>query len=264
MTEQSPAPLAASPDIPGKPASGNTARLLRSLIFITIWSLFTLLWACICLIFCWLPYPKRYYLISRWNIFTIWLLETVCDIRYQIKGLENIPDGRVIILAKHQSAWETIFMLAHLKRPVAFVLKKELLLIPFFGWTLRLLRMIPIDRKNKTRAVRQLVALGNLRLEQGLCIIIFPEGTRVAPGKKGTYQQGGTLLAVKTGAHIVPVAHNAGEYWPKNTLVKKPGQITLSIGTAIAPDNHPPGELMRQVENWIETEMRNISPHHYR
>ena len=264
MTEHSTTPLAASPDTPGKPASSHAGQMLRSLIFLTIWSLFTPLWACLCLLLCWLPYPKRYYLISRWNIITIWLLETVCHIHYHIKGLENLPDGRVIILAKHQSAWETIFMLAHLPRPVAFVLKKELLLIPFFGWTLGLLRMIPIDRGNKARAFRQLVELGNRRLEQGLCIIIFPEGTRTAPGQKGTYQQGGTHLAIKTGAHIVPIAHNAGEHWPKNTLIKKPGRITLSIGAPIAPDNRTPGDLMRQVENWIETEMRHISPHQYR
>ena len=140
----------------------------------TIWVSFTPLWACICFATCWLPYRKRYYIVSRWNVFTIWLLKSICGIRYQVKGMENLPDEPVILLSKHQSAWETIFLLCHMPRPLSFVLKKELLYIPFFGWALALLRMIPINRRQGTNAFRQLVKKGSQRLKENLWIIIFP------------------------------------------------------------------------------------------
>ena len=249
---------------PGEPVSNRCTLFLRSLSFTIVWFAFTPLWACICFATCWLPYRKRYHIVSRWNVFTIWLLKSICGIHYQVRGMENLPDGPAILLSKHQSAWETIFFLYHMPRPLSFVLKKELQYIPFFGWTLALLRMIPINRRQGTNAFRQLVKKGSLRLREKHWIIIFPEGTRIPVGQKGKYHNGGSRLAIKTGAAIVPIAVNAGECWPKNTFIKKPGLITVSIGKAISPENRTPDDLMHEVENWIENEMRQISPHAYR
>ncbi|WP_005877507.1 lysophospholipid acyltransferase family protein [Oxalobacter paraformigenes] len=249
---------------PEESVSGGHFLFLRSLSFTLIWGTFTPLWACFCFMTCWLPYRKRYYITSRWNVFTIWLLKSLCGVQYQIKGMEHLPEGPVILLSKHQSAWETIFLLANMPSPLSFVLKKELLYIPFFGWALGLLRMIPIDRNQGTNAFRQLVRKGSQRLKEGQWIIIFPEGTRIPVGEKGKYHNGGSRLAIKTGAKVVPIALNAGECWPKGSFIKKPGMITVSIGKAISPANRTPDDLTQEVEDWIESEMRNISPDIYR
>jgi len=237
---------------------------IRSLLFALALLIITPVWAVVCLIAMFLPYNQRFYVASRWNVTTIWLAKVLCGIRYEIKGHEKLPKGSAILLAKHQSAWETIFLAPHMPRPLVFILKKELLYIPFFGWVLGLMRMIPIDRQQSTRALRKIMQEGKKRLKEGLWIILFPEGTRVPVGEKGIYKGSGTRLAIETGAKIVPIAHNSGECWPRNGFIKKPGLITVSIGDAISPEGKTADELMRQVENWIETEMRNISPHIYK
>lgn len=193
----------------------------------------------------------------------VWLAKSICGIRYQIIGYENLPDEPVVLLSKHQSAWETIFLLYTMRRPVVFVMKKELLRIPFFGWTLALLRMIPIDRSYGTKAFRQVIEKGRKRLAEGLWIAIFPEGTRTAVGEKIKYRNSGTRLAIETQAKVVPIALNSGECWPRNSFIKKPGTITVSIGPPISPDEKSPDEMMSEVENWIESEMHRISPHAY-
>lgn len=210
-----------------------------------------------------LPYNKRYFVTSRWNVFIVWCAKWICGINYQFKGYENFPDAPAIILSKHQSAWETIFLLANLPRPLVFVFKKEILYIPFFGWGIALLRMIPIDRKQGKNAFKSVVAHGKRRLKDGQWIIMFPEGTRIPVGQQGKYKSGGTRLAVETGAVVVPIALNSGECWPKNSFIKKPGTITVSVGKPISPEGKTPDELMEQVEQWIESEMRVISPHAY-
>lgn len=237
---------------------------LRSLIFLLVMIVATVVWAPISMLFAPLPYNQRYYVTSRWNVFMIWAARVICGIRYQTKGFENFPDGPVIVLSKHQSAWETIFLLMATPRPLVFVFKKEITYIPFFGWAISLLRMIPIDRSKGKDAFAQVVVQGRKRLADGQWIIMFPEGTRIAVGKKGHYKGGGTRLAVETQTPVIPIALNSGECWPKNSFIKKPGLVTVSVGKPIAPDNMNATELMQLVEQWIEAEMRVISPDVYR
>lgn len=241
----------------------RTVLVLRSILFLVIMVAVTIPWACICFIAAPLPYTKRYFVTSRWNVFIIWLAKVLCGIRYQIKGAENLPDTPVILLSKHQSAWETIFLLCKMPRPLVFVFKRELLYVPFFGWALGLLRMIPIDRSRGKDAFAHVVVQGRKRLADGQWVIMFPEGTRIPVGQSGKYKGGGARLAVETNTVVVPIALNSGECWGKNSFMKKPGLVTVSIGKPIAPDGLNPIELMQKVENWIESEMRVISPDVY-
>ena len=236
---------------------------LRSLLFTLMMVVATVIWSGVCMLAAPLPYNKRYYVTSRWNVFVIWAARVVCGIEYEIKGQENLPDAPVILLSKHQSAWETIFLLAYMPRPLVFVFKKEILYIPFFGWGIALLRMIPIDRKQGKNAFRSVVQHGKRRLKDGQWIIMFPEGTRIPVGKQGKYKSGGTRLAIETDSQVVPIALNSGECWPKNSFIKKPGKVTVSIGKPISPEGQTPDGMMEQVEQWIESEMRVISPHAY-
>ncbi len=237
---------------------------IRSLLFVVIMTAVTIPWALVCFICLPLPYASRYYITSRWNVFMVWLAKALCGIRYQVRGMENLPDTPAILLCKHQSAWETIFLLCKMPRPLIFVLKKELLYVPFFGWALALLRMIPIDRSKARDAFAQVVVHGRKRLADGQWVIMFPEGTRTAVGGQGKYKGGGARLAVETGTVVVPIAVNSGECWPKNSFTKKPGLITVSIGPTIPSIGKNAVDLMQEVENWIESEMRVISPGVYR
>jgi 1-acyl-sn-glycerol-3-phosphate acyltransferase len=241
----------------------NAMNFFRSLLFSMIMLVITPIWACVCFLAAPLPYNKRYFITSRWNVFIIWLAKVLCGIRYEIKGWENLPDQPVILLSKHQSAWETIFLLCKMPRPLVFVFKKELIYVPFFGWALGLLRMIPIDRNKGKDAFAHVVTQGKKRLADGQWIIMFPEGTRIAVGQSGKYKGGGARLAVETKTVVVPIALNPGECWPKNSFIKKPGLVTVSIGKPISPEGLNAIELMQQVENWIESEMRVISPNAY-
>lgn len=241
----------------------NFVPFLRSALFMVLMAVATVIWSGVCMLAAPLPYNKRYFVTSRWNVFIVWCAKWICGINYQFKGYENFPDAPAIILSKHQSAWETIFLLANLPRPLVFVFKKEILYIPFFGWGIALLRMIPIDRKQGKNAFKSVVAHGKRRLKDGQWIIMFPEGTRIPVGQQGKYKSGGTRLAVETGAVVVPIALNSGECWPKNSFIKKPGTVTVSVGKPISSEGKTPDELMEQVEQWIESEMRVISPHAY-
>ncbi len=241
----------------------NFVLFLRSALFMVLMVIATIIWSGVCMLAAPLPYNKRYFVTSRWNVFIVWCAKWICGINYLFKGYENFPDAPAIILSKHQSAWETIFLLANLPRPLVFVFKKEILYIPFFGWGIALLRMIPIDRKQGKNAFKSVVAHGKRRLKDGQWIIMFPEGTRIPVGQQGKYKSGGTRLAVETGAVVVPIALNSGECWPKNSFIKKPGTVTVSVGKPISSEGKTPDELMEQVEQWIESEMRVISPHAY-
>lgn len=237
---------------------------IRSLIFLLVMALATVIWAPISMLFAFLPYNQRYYVTARWNVFVIWAARLICGIRYQIKGMENFPDAPAILLAKHQSAWETIFLITAAPRPLVYVFKKSITYIPFFGWAISMLRMIPIDRSKGKDAFSQVVMHGKKRLADGQWIIMFPEGTRIPVGKKGQYKGGGARLAVETGAPVVPIALNSGECWGKNSFIKKPGLITVSVGKPIPSEGKSAVELMQEVEQWIEAEMRVISPQRYR
>ena len=237
--------------------------ILRSVVFMVLMAVATIIWSFACLLSAPFPYAQRYWWTSRWNVFVIWTARVICGIRYEIRGAENLPDAPVILLSKHQSAWETIFYVINMPRPLVFVFKKELTYVPFFGWGIALLRMIPIDRKQGKNAFKSVVMHGKRRLKDGQWIIMFPEGTRTPVGSQGKYKSGGTRLAVETETPVVPIALNSGECWPKNSFIKKPGKITVSIGKPISSEGQTPDGLMEQVEQWIESEMRVISPHAY-
>jgi 1-acyl-sn-glycerol-3-phosphate acyltransferase len=238
-------------------------QFLRSLIFFVLVALLTVVWAFVCMLAAPLPYNGRYWVTARWNVTVIWLGKVLCGMNYRVIGAENLPDEPVILLSKHQSAWETIFYLMYMPRPLVFVFKRELHWIPFFGWGLALLRMIPIDRSKGKDAFAHVVTQGKKRLANGQWIIMFPEGTRIAPGQKGYYKGGGARLAVETQTTVVPLAMNSGDCWPKNSFVKKPGMITVSIGKPISVIDKNPTDLMAEVEKWIESEMRVLSPQNY-
>lgn len=200
----------------------------------------------------------RNVLISGWARSMIWWLRITCNIRHEITGMENLPDSPSIILAKHQSAWETLAFQAIFPTQV-YVLKRELLWIPIFGWGLAMSSPIAIDRSAGREALKKLVANGKNRLEKGFWVVIFPEGTRKAPGERGKYHIGGAWLATHTKTQVVPVAHNAGEFWAKNSFIKKPGIIQLHIGKTIQTTDLKTDELNHQVEHWIESEMAAIN-----
>ncbi|WP_443113047.1 lysophospholipid acyltransferase family protein [Herbaspirillum seropedicae] len=238
--------------------------ILRSVVFMVLMAVATIIWSFACLLSAPFPYAQRYWWTSRWNVFVIWTARVICGIRYEIRGAENLPDAPVILLSKHQSAWETIFYVINMPRPLVFVFKKELTYVPFFGWGIALLRMIPIDRKKGRDAFAQVLEHGTRRLRDGQWIVMFPEGTRTTVGSQGKYKAGGSRLAVETNTLVVPIAMNSGQCWPKGSFIKKPGLITVSIGKPISPEGLNPQELNERVENWIESEMRVISPDVYK
>ena len=234
-------------------------NLVRSMIFAALQTALTILFSVIALFSFPFSAHVRYRLITGYNHIVIWLARGVLGIRYVVRGAENLPGQPAIILSKHQSAWETVAFLC-LFPPVSPVIKQELLKVPFFGWGFRLLNPIAIDRSAGREALRQIVSQGKDKLAQGFWVLVFPEGTRVAPGEKGRYGIGGSWLAAETGAPIVPVAHNAGEVWPKNAFIKRPGTVTVSIGPVIETGGKSAAELTRAVEAWIEDEMTRLPP----
>ncbi|WP_127474499.1 lysophospholipid acyltransferase family protein [Sulfurivermis fontis] len=203
-------------------------------------------------------YRTRYWVMTRWGQFVIWWLALTCNLRYRVSGREHIPTGPAIILSKHQSAWETL-ALQRIFPPQTWVLKRSLLFIPIFGWGLALLEAIGIDRRAGRKALQQVVEQGTDRLRRGIWVVIFPEGTRTAPGVRGKYNIGGAMLAKKSGYPIVPVAHNAGEFWRRNSVLKYPGTIDVVVGPVIDPQGKDTGEINAMVENWIEDTMTRIS-----
>ena len=209
-----------------------------------------------------LPMRWRFRIIAVWRTLFMGLCAQVLGLRYRVIGRENIPTAPSVVLSKHQSAWETVG-LQDIFPPQVFVLKRSLLLIPFMGWAFAAIKMISIDRKAGKNALKQVEKQGIERLRAGYWVIVFPEGTRVAPGESRRFKTGGALLAVSAGVPAVPVAHNAGEFWARNAFVKKPGLITVSIGPAIDPRGKTAEEVNALAEQWIDAEMRKISPHRY-
>lgn len=204
-----------------------------------------------------LPAVVRSRWVSGWAHAVLWWLKVTCNLRYEVTGREHIPATPSIILAKHQSAWETI-ALQSIFPPQVWVLKRELLMIPFFGWGLWAVGSIPIDRSSGREALKKLVNHGKDRLKRGLWVVIFPEGTRTAPGARGKYHIGGAWLASHTETTVVPVAHNAGRFWRKNSILKYPGVIKVVIGQSIDTTGLKPDAVNKQVEEWIEAEMLQL------
>jgi 1-acyl-sn-glycerol-3-phosphate acyltransferase len=206
------------------------------------------------------PFPRmtRYRLISGWSRLVIHLARWIVGIDWRVEGWENLPSRPSVILAKHQSAWETMaFQLIF--PPQVLVLKRELLWIPFFGWGLALMSPIPIDRRRGMAALRAIARRGRERLAQGFWVVVFPEGTRVAPGKTRDYQPGGAWLAAAAGAQVVPVAHNAGLLWPRYAFIKRAGTVTVRIGPPIDAANRDPKTINELAKTWIEEQQRALT-----
>lgn len=236
---------------------------LRSSLFLLFQIVTVIPWSFVCIICSPLPLSRRYPITMKWVKACIWGAEHICGIRWQVKGEENLPDGPAVLLSKHQSTWETLFYPSYINHELCYVFKRELLYLPFFGWGIGLLEMINIDRKKGNRAFDDVVRQGTEKLAQGRWVIMFPEGTRIPTGQTGRYKSGGVRFSIGTGAPIVPIAVNSGEFWPKKAFLKKPGLITVSIGKPIEPAGRDPEDLNAEVKAWIESEMRLISPHSY-
>jgi 1-acyl-sn-glycerol-3-phosphate acyltransferase len=189
-------------------------------------------------------------------------VELSCGIRYEVSGWENVPQRPAIIMAKHQSAWETLFIESRFPDQ-CWIVKRELLWLPFVGWGLMAIRCLAIDRSSGNTAREQIVQQGAQRLKEGLWVTIFPEGTRIAPGKRGRYGIGGALLGTRTGAPILPIAHNAGEFWGRYSFKKRAGVVKVVIGPLIETAGRDVLSVNKQVEAWIEEQMRVISPERY-
>ncbi len=232
---------------------------LRSAAFLVGLSVSVVLYAIPLSIVGWfLPASTLHRIGRTWGRLNLWLLKTLCRLDYRVEGLERMPDGASIVLSKHQSAWETIAFRVILPLAQTWVLKRELLWIPFFGWGLAPYRPIAINREAGRKAVRELIERGSFWLRKGHCVIIFPEGTRVAPGQRRRYGIGGATLAAQTQALIVPIAHNAGVYWPRRSLLKYPGLIEVRIGNPISPAGRSAQQINHEVEEWIETTTKSL------
>jgi len=200
---------------------------------------------------------RRYRLLNQWGRFILWWLEKTCHLTHQVHGREHISSQPTVLLSKHQSAWETIAF-QRIFPYQAWIVKRELIRLPLFGWALATLKPIAIDRKNIRQSIRQIMEQGKQHLADGRWVVIFPEGTRVAPGEKNRYSVTGALLAVHTGCSVLPVAVNSGEFWPRQGFIKKPGVIQVSIGPPIESTNKTPQELNTLAETWIENEMLKL------
>jgi 1-acyl-sn-glycerol-3-phosphate acyltransferase len=238
--------------------------LVRNLLFMLALAIFTPLYALIGMASFAFGPQTRHRLIRGWPRIMAWVVKHVLGIPYRLIGAENMPaSGPAIIVSKHMSAWETI-MLQDIFPPMVFVMKKEIHKIPFFGWGIARMPMIAIDREAGKEALAQVEEQGRERLAEGFWVTVFPEGTRVAPGSKKRYKAGASWLASRTGVPVVPVAHNAGEFWPRNTFLKQPGEVVVSIGPLIDTRGLSPEEINARAEAWIEGEMRRLFPGHYR
>lgn len=205
-----------------------------------------------------LPYALRYRVFVRWSYAILWWTRVICGIRCQVEGERNIPAQPCILLCKHQSAWETM-ALQYWFNPQTWVLKRELLRVPVIGWALGLLQPIAIDRGARKEAMQQMLEQGRERLRQGRWIVVFPEGTRMPAGRSGHYRRGGAVLARATGSPVIPVAHNAGELWPRHSFLKYPGTVHVRIGPPMYADQEDPEQFLARVRDWIETNTRAIS-----
>ena len=203
------------------------------------------------------PYRSRYGFITRWSRFNLWWLAVTCGLRFIVEGAGNLPREPAVVLCRHESMWETL-ALQTLFAPQTWLLKKSLLRVPFFGWGLALLRPIAIDRAAGNEAMRALIREGARCLDDGAWVVVFPEGTRLAPQERRPFLRGGALLAKRTGRAIVPIAHNSGDFWRRRRFIKRPGTIRLAIGPAIDSEGASATELTRRAEEWIHEQVASI------
>ncbi|MBB5203190.1 1-acyl-sn-glycerol-3-phosphate acyltransferase [Inhella inkyongensis] len=241
--------------------------LLRSALFVAFGVLTLLPWATLAVLISPFVGPTRlYWFCSAWAKVLLAGLGLICGARPRLLGFANLPQGRkdaVILLAKHQSALETLALFAWMPHPLAFVFKKELLYIPFFGWALGAMDMVHIDRSRRNEAFNKVAAQGRRLAAQGTWVIMFPEGTRIERGQAGQYKSGGTRLAVDTGLSVQPVACATAKVWPRRSLLIQPGEYEISVGPALSPEGQTAESLMAQVRGWIEAEMQRLDPQAY-
>ncbi len=241
--------------------------LIRSILHL-LWMVVTVVpWALAVLVASlFLSSDRIYWMCAGWLRTAVNGGIVILGIQNRITGWENLPLGKkdpAILLVKHQSTWETFVMPAIMPHPLAFVFKRELLYVPFFGWAMSRMDMIHIDRSQRSKAFNKVVAQGKRLLAQGTWVIMFPEGTRIPRGQAGTYKSGGTRLAVETGAPVIPIAVTSAKCWPRKAFIKRPGIVDISIGKPISSVGRQPDELMREVQDWIEAEMHRLDPDAY-
>lgn len=228
-------------------------QFIRSALFYIGYSIATMITSLVCLLIFWLlPLRRRFFVYSLWCQFVLFWLRITCGIRYDIRGLENIPSHPVVALSTHQSTWETVF-LYYVLSPVCPILKKELLKIPFWGWAMSLQKPIAIDRSKPREAARSLLVQGKARLQEGLSVVIFPEGTRSAPGVVKSFSKGGAMLAVNANTPALPIIHNAGNCWPARTMWKSPGVIRVQIGQPISVEGKTAVEVTEEYSAWVQS-----------
>ena len=242
---------------------------LRSALFV-VWMAATVVpWALLMLVLSiFVRGTALYWPTMRWLRMAVWGARVICGVKHRVHGLHHLPTAAqstaaVVLAAKHQSTWETFALPAIMPHPLAYVFKRELLYIPFFGWAMGRLDMIHIDRSKRAEAWSKVAAQGKRLAAEGIWVIMFPEGTRIPRGRQGTYKSGASRLAIASGVPIVPVAASSAKCWPRKSFLLRPGTIDVSIGPPIASAGREPDELMREVEAWIEAEMRRLDPAAY-
>lgn len=227
--------------------------LLRSVVYFVFFVLTVVVFGLPLALFGWFaPQPWKDRWSNGWGRTNLWLQKVICGLGVEIEGLEHLENGPCIVMAKHQSTWETIALRGLLPPRQSWVLKRELMWVPVFGWAMAVMHPIPIDRSAGRKAARQVIDLGIQALRAGRWVVIFPEGTRVAPGTRGKYGAGGAMLAEHSGFPIVPIAHNAGVFWKRRGVTKYPGTIRMVIGPPMRNDGLKASQILRQVEEWIE------------
>jgi len=236
----------------------NIGLFLRSLLFSSIVIITVTFYSFFCVAAFILPTRYRCAMIAGWTSFMLWVLKVVCGIKVKVEGIKNIPkDSNGIVMCKHQSTWETFFLPQHFPQ-VAIILKKQLLWVPFFGWGLASTDPIAIDRSKKSSAMEQILKKGKEYLNKGRWILVFPEGTRIPYGQVGKYNLGGARLATHTGYPIIPVAHNAGRFWPRRRFIKIPGTVHVVFGPLIETKDRSPEDVMAEVKEWIESTIQRL------
>jgi 1-acyl-sn-glycerol-3-phosphate acyltransferase len=244
---------------------GSALAAFRSALYFLFLVVTIVPWATVAVIYSIFVRGERlYWVCAGWLRLSVWGARAICGVRARVQGYENLPDSPVVMLPKHQSAWETLAFPSLMPHPLCYVFKRELLWIPFFGWAMARMDLIHIDRSKRTEAWAKVAEQGRRFMAQGNWVIMFPEGTRAPRGGQGKYKNGGTRLAVETGRPVLPVAVTSARCWPRKSFVLRPGVIDVSIGKPIASTGRDADSLMREVEAWIEAEMRRLDPEAYR
>ena len=242
-------------------------NLIRSVLHV-LWLIITVIpWALFVVVFSYFASSTRiYWWCAGWLRMAVQSGTFILGIQNRVTGMENLPQGAkdpAVLLVKHQSTWETFVMPALMPHPLAYVFKKELLRVPFFGWAMARMDMIHIDRGQRSQAFAKVVTQGKRLMGEGVWVIMFPEGTRIPRGQVGQYKTGGTRLAIEAGVPVIPIAVTSAKCWPTKAFIKKPGVVDISIGKPIASLGREPDELMQEVQVWIEAEMRRLDPEAY-